>query len=70
MSRGNEEREIQRNWQHWTHKTQDEDKQNKNKQINKNTKQNTTQKTKTMSMVFILSSIRDEFGVYTLIVKR
>jgi hypothetical protein len=30
---------ILRNWQHWVHKTQDEDKQNKN----------TTQKTKEMS---------------------
>jgi len=25
---------IQRNWQHWEHKTQDEDKQNKNKKHN------------------------------------
>ena len=25
--RGNEEWTIQRNWQHWVHKTQDEDKQ-------------------------------------------
>ena len=25
--RGNEEWSIQRNWQHWVHKTQDEDKQ-------------------------------------------
>ena len=27
--RGNKEWTIQRNWQHWVHKTQDEDKQNK-----------------------------------------
>ena len=27
--RGNHEWTIQRNWQHWAHKTQDEDKQNK-----------------------------------------
>ena len=26
--RGNQEWTIQRNWQHWVHKTQDEDKQN------------------------------------------
>jgi hypothetical protein len=26
--RGNKEWTIQRNWQHWVHKTQDEDKQN------------------------------------------
>jgi hypothetical protein len=26
--RGNEEWTIQRNWQHWVYKTQDEDKQN------------------------------------------
>jgi hypothetical protein len=26
---GNQEWTIQRNWQHWVHKTQDEDKQNK-----------------------------------------
>jgi hypothetical protein len=26
--RGNEEWTIQRNWQHWVHKTHDEDKQN------------------------------------------
>ena len=30
--RGNEEWTIQRNWQHWVHKTQDEDKQNKGNQ--------------------------------------
>ena len=36
--RGNQERTIQRNWQHWAHKKQDEDKQ-----------KNTTQKTKKMS---------------------
>jgi hypothetical protein len=28
-TRGNQEWTIQRNWQHWVHKTQDEDKQNK-----------------------------------------
>jgi hypothetical protein len=28
--RGNQEWTIQRNWQDWVHKTQDEDKQNKN----------------------------------------
>jgi hypothetical protein len=28
-TRGNQEWTIQRNWQHWEHKTQDEDKQNK-----------------------------------------
>ena len=28
--RGNQEWTIQRNWQHWVHKTQDEDNQNKN----------------------------------------
>jgi len=28
--RGNQEWTIQRNWKHWVHKTQDEDKQNKN----------------------------------------
>ena len=27
--RGNQEWTIQRNWQHWVHRTQDEDKQNK-----------------------------------------
>ena len=27
--RGNQEWTIQRTWQHWVHKTQDEDKQNK-----------------------------------------
>ena len=27
--KGNQERTIQRNWQHWAHKTQDEDKPNK-----------------------------------------
>ena len=27
--RGNQEWTIQRHWQHWVHKTQDEDKQNK-----------------------------------------
>ena len=27
--RGNQEWTIQRNWQHWAHKTQDEDKQSK-----------------------------------------
>jgi hypothetical protein len=27
--RGNEEWTIQRNWQHWVHKTHDEDKQNR-----------------------------------------
>ena len=37
--RGNQEWTIQRNFQHWVHKTQDEDKQDKD----------TTQKTKTMS---------------------
>ena len=26
---GNQERTIQRNWQHWAHKTQDEEKQTK-----------------------------------------
>ena len=26
---GNQERTIKNNWQHWVHKTQDEDKQNK-----------------------------------------
>ena len=35
--RGNQEWKIQRNWQHWVHKTQDEDKQQQQK---------TTQKTK------------------------
>jgi len=29
--RGNQEWTIQRNWQHWVHKTQDGDKQNKTK---------------------------------------
>ena len=28
--RGNKKKTIQRNWQHWVHRTQDEDKQNKN----------------------------------------
>jgi hypothetical protein len=28
--KGNQEWTIHRNWQHWVHKTQDEDKQNKN----------------------------------------
>ena len=28
--RGNQEWTIQKNWQHWVHKTQEEDKQNKN----------------------------------------
>jgi hypothetical protein len=28
--RTNKTKTIQRNWQHWVHKTQDEDKQNKN----------------------------------------
>ena len=28
-TRGNQEWTIQRNWQHWVHKTQGEDKQNK-----------------------------------------
>ena len=27
--RGNQEWTIQRNWQHWVHRAQDEDKQNK-----------------------------------------
>ena len=27
--RGNQEWTIKRNWQHWVHKTQDKDKQNK-----------------------------------------
>ena len=27
--RGNQEWTIQKNWQHWVHKTQEEDKQNK-----------------------------------------
>jgi hypothetical protein len=27
--KGNQEWTIQRNWQHWVHKTQDEDKQDK-----------------------------------------
>ena len=29
IRRGNQEWTIQRNWQHWVHKTQDKDKQNK-----------------------------------------
>jgi hypothetical protein len=31
---GNQERTIQRNWQHWAHKTQNEDKQNTKTQRN------------------------------------
>jgi len=38
----NQEWTIQRHWQHWVHKTQDEDKQNTK------TQHNTTQKTKEM----------------------
>jgi hypothetical protein len=30
LARGNHEWKIQRHWKHWAHKTQDEDKQNKN----------------------------------------
>jgi hypothetical protein len=41
---GNQEWIIQRHWQHWEHKTQDEDKQNKNK-----TEHNTTQHRKIKS---------------------
>ena len=33
--RGNQEWTIQRHWQHWEHKTQDEDKQNTNIQHRK-----------------------------------
>jgi hypothetical protein len=33
QSRGNEEWTIQRHWQHWEHKTQDKDKQNKKHNI-------------------------------------
>jgi len=33
--RGNQEWTIQRNWKHWIHKTQDEDKQNKKAQHRK-----------------------------------
>ena len=29
-TKGHQEWTIQRNWQHWVHKIQDEDKQNKN----------------------------------------
>jgi len=32
--RGNQEWTIQRNWQHWVYKTQDEDKQNKDTKHN------------------------------------
>ena len=32
--RSNHEWTIQRNWQHWVHKTQDENKRNKNTQYN------------------------------------
>ena len=40
--KGKQEWTIQRHWQHWAHKRQDEHKQN--------TKQNTAQKTKKMSI--------------------
>ena len=43
--RDNQELTIKRFWQHWTHTTQDEDKQNKNTQ--KKTTKTHTNKTKT-----------------------
>jgi hypothetical protein len=53
--RANQEWTIQRNWHQWVHKTQDENKQNKNttqkpkKMSNTDPTNNTTQKTKKMS---------------------
>ena len=51
--RGNKEWTIQRNWQHWAHKTQYENEQNTTqktkKMSNTDPTKNTTQKTKKMS---------------------
>jgi hypothetical protein len=33
--KGHQDWKIQRNWQHWVHKSQDENKQNKTKTMNK-----------------------------------
>ena len=39
--RGNQEWTIQNHWQHWIHKTQDEDKQNKkHNTVNRNAREN------------------------------
>jgi hypothetical protein len=47
--RGNQERTIQRHWQHLAHKTQDKDKKQKQKTKNKKPTHNVTQKNKKMS---------------------